>query len=164
MKVLVIDDTPKHQHSAIETLTSHDVTVAKSYNEAIDLLIPKNNFEAVLTDLMMPMSERTICDEEYYCAEEIAYGFVLALRAAAADAKYIAVVTDKNHHMDALSAALDRIGGFDKDGKEKWNCNWAYHLNPIFTINNAKAFFVHAPLIEDTRAKNWGEILKNLTQ
>ena len=163
MKVLVIDDKVQHQESARTILAQdgHEAIVVGSYDEAIDILVPGNGFDAVLSDMMMPMSPRDLGRGIYDSNKQMPYGFVLALRAAAAGAKYVAVVTDTNHHADPISAALDRIGGFEGD-KEAWNCAWEDGaLEPRFEINSAKAFFIHAPLVNG--AKDWGRVLAALT-
>lgn len=100
------------------------------------ILLP---FEAVLVDMMMPMSRRTLISEAYKPGEQVPYGFILALRAALCGAKFVAMVTDTNHHRGAMSAALDHLGG-------------AYYCSgfkPNFAINGARVVFVHAPFVED---------------
>lgn len=96
-------------------------------------------YDVVLVDMMMPVARKTALGSGIHpYGEEVPYGFVLALRAALRGAKYVAMVTDTNHHKGAMSAALDYIG----DGY--------YHtMAPNFTINGAKCMFVHAPFVED---------------
>lgn len=97
-------------------------------------------FEAVLVDMMMPMSfeklgPSAVCTR----GEQVPYGFVLALKAAERGAKFVAMVTDTNHHNSPMSAALDYLGdAYYRDG-----------FKPNFEINGARVMFVHAPFVED---------------
>lgn len=108
-------------------------------------------FDVVLTDMMMPMGDwetlRGACDP----SQQVPYGFVLALRAAKRGAKFVAMVTDTNHHKGAMSAAIDHIGAPYYSGRED-----------DFQINGAKVRFVHAPFCEDKISKNWGLVLADL--
>ena len=40
LKILVIDDSPIHQQAARQTLGDHNVTVATSYEEGFQILMP----------------------------------------------------------------------------------------------------------------------------
>ena len=92
-------------------------------------------YEAVLIDLMMPMSRQTLGPGHYRHGEQVPYGLILALRAAERGAKFVAVVTDTNHHQGAMSAALDQLGG----------CYYQAGAKPNFVINGAQCLFVHTP-------------------
>lgn len=132
MKILVIDDSEKNQKSAEETLIGHELTIAKSFGEAMKAL-SDSTFDAVLTDMMMPMDRhKAIGDDRLFKPEEqVAYGFVIALKAVSCGAKFVAMATDLNHHNDALSASLDEIP-----------------YEP-FSINGAKVRFYHSPMLLD---------------
>jgi len=110
----------------------------KAHSEAEKASVIPFPFETVLVDMMMPMSRRTLASDAYNWGEEVPYGFVLALRAALRGARFIAVVTDTNHHKGAMSAALDHLG-------------FAYYrsMRPNFTINGAKCLFIHTPFVKD---------------
>lgn len=110
-------------------------------------------FGAVLVDMMMPMSRETLAPGVFNPGEQVPYGFVLALRACQIGAKYVAVVTDTNHHQGAMSAALDKLGSAYYHGTE-----------PVFEINGAKVLFVHAPFVPegDGGVKDWGRVLRHL--
>ena len=106
---------------------AHDDAEAKSM-----IPIP---FEAVLTDMMMPMSKGGLVPRVFDPIEQVPYGFILALKAALCGAKYVAMVTDTNHHEGAMSAAIDYLGG-------------AYYrdsFKPNFVVNGARVMFVHTP-------------------
>ena len=143
MKILVIEDKELHQASARETLAGHDLTIVSSYDAAVKLLGSKFDFEAVLSDLMMPMSRTTLADGVFNPKEQVPYGFILVLMAAAGGVKYGAVVTDTIHHQGPLSAALDHLApGY-------WNDEYSVKLIKNFVINGAKAIFVHTPFVNE---------------
>ena len=128
MKVLVIDDTKRHRVSAAQIFTGpeYELTIASSYDEAVKLLeveysgggIDKNGFaikkkelpywDAVLCDLLMPASGEC-CASCSLVGVEMPVGWSLALVAARRGAKFVAVVTDKDHHQHPASAMLDRL-------------------------------------------------------
>ncbi len=144
MKILVVEDKEMHQNSARETLSGHEVTIIDTFTTAMEKM-DKNNYDAVLTDMMLPMSNsnRLLTEESFKKEDEVPYGFIIALKAAACEAKYVAVVTDANHHHDAMSAALHYIGlpyGYGTFGGEK---------QQIFHVNGARVTFAHAPLVTD---------------
>ncbi len=100
-------------------------------------------FDVVLTDMMMPMSSRTLSPDAYRYGEQVPYGFVIALRATLCGAKFVAMVTDTNHHKGAMSAAIDHLGS-------------AYYNNgfvPNFEINGARVMFIHAPFLTEILGK-----------
>ncbi len=145
MKVLVIEDKLMHQNSARETLAGHDLTVVDSFAKAIEVLT-KEKFEAVLTDMNLPMSKMALHDEAFNPSEQVSYGFVLALLAAKHGAKYIAMLTDTNHHKGAMSAAIDCIA----PTYYEWGEGGMHAGKPtVFHINDATAVFVHTPFLED---------------
>lgn len=166
MKILVIEDKAIHQQSARETLQGHDVKIVTSFDAAMkelevtyDETRPLNEkvenplpYEAVLTDMMMPMSRSTLSPESYKHGEQVPYGFAIALRAALRGAKFVAMVTDTNHHMGAMSAALDHLG----------DMYYQRSFKPNFSINGATCMFVHTPFTEGG-SKDWGQVLKDLT-
>lgn len=152
MRILVIEDNQYHQNSAIETLAGHDLTIAESFDKANELMAGRNfNYEVVLTDMMMPMSALTIAPELFDPEEQVPYGFVIALKAVLRGAKYVAMVTDLNHHRAAISGALDDI-----------DAAFAYGVvTPNFEINGARVMFIHSPFTPE-RCKDWGKVLDDL--
>lgn len=150
MKILVIDDSPLHHASARQTLGGHEVTIASTYDEAHRLLNgvtegftheSGQSFEAVLSDLLMPASEMTMGPEgEKYVGQEMPVGFALSLMAALNGAKYVAVVTDTNHHDHPASAMLDAFAS---------RCPHEHGTvgrPPRFVINEAKVGYYHSPM------------------
>ncbi|MBI2889035.1 MAG: hypothetical protein HYY10_03890 [Candidatus Liptonbacteria bacterium] len=122
----------------------------KLRNELNERASQQPDFEVVLADMMMPMSREGAASSTYQRGVEVPYGFVLVLVAARMGAKYIAMVTDTNHHHSAMSASLDHLGSCYYKGDEE-----------PFEINGAKCLFLHAPFIEDA-AKDWGRVLRHL--
>ncbi|QQS15762.1 MAG: hypothetical protein IPK84_00120 [Candidatus Moraniibacteriota bacterium] len=182
MRILVIEDKQSHRESAKETLSAHELTIVKSFDEAMELMsqkIDKDNvqrllveagfptmpdskdkerwsaywkahdeagamsvipfpFEVVLTDMMMPMSRKTLAPGVFNSGEQVPYGFIIALKATLCGAKFVAMVTETNHHQGAMSAAIDHIG------------DAYYHgFKPNFVVNGARVMFVHTPFVED---------------
>lgn len=87
-------------------------------------------FDAVLSDLMLPASEKTLGPKGYqHIGKEMPLGTFLLLLAMRARVKKVGLVTDTNHHDHPASAAVDafgcgRDGAFDV-GDTKVVC-WNY--------------------------------------
>ena len=65
-------------------------------------------WDVVLTDLLMPAGPMKQAGSGcQYVGQEMAVGWALALTAARTGVKYVAVVTDTNHHYHPASAMLD---------------------------------------------------------
>lgn len=101
-------------------------------------------FDVVLTDMMMPVREGDGAFGKRFAPNEQApYGFVIALRAALRGVRFVALVTDTNHHLGAMSAALDFLGD---------HC-YGDEFKPNFEINGARVMFVHAPFYPEVLGK-----------
>lgn len=113
----------------------------KIYFEAETKSIVPFSFDVVLTDMMMPVSY----EFSQSCAlgacnpkEQVPYGFVIALKAALCGAKFVAMLTDTNHHKSAMSGALNHLG----------NPYYDYYktgAKPNLVINGARVMFLHTP-------------------
>lgn len=69
-------------------------------------------WDAVLCDLLMPAGRNAQGGEGLkYVGQEMPIGWSLAITAALRGAKYVAVVTDMNHHHHPASAMLDTMDG-----------------------------------------------------
>src|SRR3989344_159126 len=109
MKILVIDDTEMNRKSAEMAFLDHELTVVDSYDAAVEVL-EKNNYDVVLSDLLMPASHNMLGPEGMkYAGELMPVGFALALFAARQGTKYVAVVTATSHHDHPASAMLDLL-------------------------------------------------------
>lgn len=115
LKILVIDDSPVHQEAARKQLDEkYDLTVVGSYDEGRILLgytdrwsrTDKHDFDVVLADLLMPASYAE-GNGGKGGGEEMPVGIFLALLAAKNGARYVAMLTDSDHHSHPASACLD---------------------------------------------------------
>ena len=104
-------------------------------------LCPRPSFDIVLSDLLMPASGMTMGDKGMkYVGQEMPVGFALALMAAIHGARYIAVVTDTNHHDHPASAMLDPFAS---------RCPHEHNTAGVpvrFVINGAKVGYYHSPM------------------
>lgn len=142
-KILVIEDTAKHQKSAQALLKGHYLTIATGYDEAMEIM-GKEKFEVVLSDLYLPMSPKTLSEKAFEIGKPTNYGILLVLEAARRGTKLIAVATDLGHHDDPFAAAFDHFSKF------AWN------------IDGAKVKLLHAPMIQmdGESVKDWAKVLK----
>lgn len=101
--------------------------------------IIRPQFDVVLADLMMPMSNRALMPDVYNPKEQVPYGFVTALLAAKHGVKHVAVITDTNHHHGPMSAALDLFEEHTLEGR-------TYHR---FTTNGSTCMYMHAMFLND---------------
>lgn len=140
LRILVIDDTPKHIANAKKGLAGHHLTVATGYQMAMEILA-KGSFDVVLTDLHLPMSSKTLGDS-FRLGALVPYGLLLMVEAAMQGSKHVAVVTDLSHHADAFSAAFDHFS------------------QRAIKIEGAKCQMLHAKVTAE--GKDWAEALERL--
>lgn len=128
-------------------------TYRRALRQAEEMSAPPLGFDAVLTDADLPMCPEMLLPRYYQPEELVPYGYIVALKAAQRGAKFVAVVNDTPDTDGAMSAALAYVAGgrHFEDGAA-----------PVFSINNAKCVFTHAPLT-DGGAKDWGRVLTDLT-
>ncbi len=159
MKILLIDDTTENliagKKAIEEIFADSTVDTCDNFTDAMKLIIPDSGYDAVLTDLNMPVVECTgwgsFLRGAFKSDEIIPYGFIIALRAALMGAKHVAIVTDGGHHSSAINAAIEYLGM--GNGNSKMN-----HVKPHsalmvaedetksnFTINRAKFVIVDSP-------------------
>ena len=143
LRILVIDDTPKHIASAREDFVGTKLATATGYEEAMRMLEARE-FDAVLTDLHLSMSS-SMLGNNFRLGALVPYGILLMIEAARCGAKYVAVVTDLSHHDDPFSAAFDHYSRF-----------------PV-KIEGAKVAMMHSPMNADG-SKDWATALKLLTE
>lgn len=143
-KVLIVEDTFKHQRSVSELLGEYDFTIATGYDDAMELL-GSFRYDIVLTDMEMPMSTRL---SAYILGKLVPYGLLIEKEAARQGVKYIGVVTDLDHHTDPFALAFDHLSRYS------------------YEVNGAKVMYMHAPMTEldGERVKDWKTALERLTQ
>lgn len=135
MKILVFDDKEINRQAAIAQLgKDHDLTVVGTYNEAKESLRPEIDrkkmyefleqgksyaeavkmssgearFHAVLTDLLVPASDRAQGNEgKKFVGQEMPLGLFIALLAAKYGVKIVGLLTDANHHNHPSSACIN---------------------------------------------------------
>ncbi len=142
LSILVVDDNNLNIKSALEGLAGERLTTATGYQEALRIMGEKK-FDVVLTDLHLPMSSQTLSDEAFKLGELVPYGILLMIEAARNGAKFVAVVTDLNHHSDPFSAAFDHYSQFS------------------YKIEGAKVKMLHAGINVDG-SKDWNNALKRV--
>ncbi len=128
MKILVIDDNPKHLGAAKAQLADHDVTAVSSYDEAMQAMFVigehlesiqsvRQQYDVVLCDLLMPASAALLGNRGMsYAGQEMPVGIFLVLYAAIKNgAKCIGLLTDSNHHAHPASACLDAFNASEAE-------------------------------------------------
>lgn len=118
-------DKGKFERLAKESKERGEEWCGKTWRDAMDACkLPY--WDVVLSDLLMPAGKNTQGGKGLqYVGVEMPVGWALAIDAALAGAKFVAVVTETDHHSHPASAMLDRMG------------------NSILDLNGAKALFTN---------------------
>ena len=154
MKILVIDDSNVHREAAQQQLGDHALVVVGTYDEGCEILCGRGDFQlgffdAVLVDLLMPPSRRQQSAYKEY--QEMPVGIFLALLAAKAGAKYVAVFTDSDHHSHPASTCFD---DFNPDGERR---------PTAFKVENAKVILTNnRSWVRRGGEKRWHQVLDYL--
>lgn len=130
------------------------------------------DFDAVLTDLMVPASKQAQGSDRLV-GQEMPLGTTIALLAISQGIKKVAVVTDMNHHSHPASAAFDCFRESCCAGDLKLVCT--NHVSLAWldekTMEAIDEKFLNTPEGKEkypgdwsgrsglTRGKNWGQIL-----
>lgn len=150
MRILVVEDKELYRASARKTLVGHEVTIVGFFDEAMELLPLRDEgeepeaatyvpaFDAVLIDMMMPMIQKKTFPGPFQPCVAVPYGFIIALRAALCDVKYVAMVT------------VGEAAGY----------GWPSSKT---VIDGAKVALTHAPFMEVGNSYDWGLVLRDLT-
>ena len=134
------------------------------------------NFDAVLTDLLVPASRQAQGSAgETLVGKEMPVGIFIGLMAAVrARAKYVAVFTDSDHHSHPASACFDV---FNHEGGESAPTafmvegskvllsntrNWVEQFDPQ-NLSKALEYKEYSERTDTVRAKNWRKLLAYLT-
>lgn len=111
MKILVIDDAEHNCASALMTLADHDVTVIDSVSEAFKVLDGRRvHFDAVLTDLMMPVGlfRGAMSKSAVPPSVGVPAGLVFAIKASNLGIRTV-ICSDSNHRLDWVCSLLDLL-------------------------------------------------------
>jgi len=148
-----------------------------AYDEATKLATVYPAFDAVLSDLLVPASRKTLGPASLHMAgQEMPLGTIIALLAMTAGVKMVAVVTDTNHHNHPASAALDHfpekpaagcnvfctnraLGSFDAETWEKVG-------RQLLESDEGKLKYPRQPDYSYrglVHAKDWASVLASLT-
>ena len=143
MKILVIDDNVINQDSARQTLIGHDVNVVGTHEDAHEVLVKSEPYDAVLCDLLMPAGRMAQGPNgKKYVGQEMPVGFGLALLAVLRGAKLVLVATATNHHDHPAAAMFDHF-------RDKGKClerqkGWAIPAPHRFSIDGTRVAYFHA--------------------
>ena len=121
MKILVIEDNKVHIDAATKQLTGHEITVVKSWKDMLglsDFILSREEHIKFFKGHDMVFTDINISGISDYNGETLnrdlkAYppmGLWVILRAIEFEIKYIASLTDSNHHTDALTKSLNNFG------------------------------------------------------
>jgi CheY-like chemotaxis protein len=143
MNILVVDDKPENIEAAKILLgNDHNLRLAKDYYQAIEQL-QNGKLDALLTDMMFPLGSPGIYNpptEDNY--EERPLGYAVALYASRPHIAVprIALLTDLNHHSNAIGATFDEFVSEANYGADP--SEFGYQLvgnsRPVFNVNNSR--------------------------
>jgi len=140
MKILVVDDNFNNLIAAEDQLgQNHELVTVLTYGQAV-ALIKEQEWDVVMTDLMMPVEE--LGDMAYpanFEGQEMPYGLILALLAQQMEVPNIFIVTMADHHEHPIAWALDQVEGGNLIQVYGNNC-------PVVKMNGE-------------RVKNWAAVL-----
>lgn len=146
MKILLVDDSPKHRKAGVEQLEAlgHEVTALSSYTEAQEVVQQGGRFDVALLDLLMPSEPMTLGGQGLaHLGKPIDVGYSLSIKLALLGVSRIAVATDTNHHHHPASAIMD------------------WFRDRAFQVNEATVAWMHAPMTEEG-VKDWSKVLDTL--
>jgi len=158
MKILVIDDSVKNQEAAKRQLADHELTVVGSYDEGAQEVgfRSRNQYDAVLVDLLMPPSKFWMeClgggnARAFDGKNDMPIGIFLALLAALnGGVKYVGMLTDMNHHQHPAAACVNNLNGGQ----------WGEGEPRPHMIGNAKVVFSNNRSWIVNGEKDWAALL-----
>jgi CheY-like chemotaxis protein len=138
LDILVVEDKGDHQESAKILLgAQHNLRLVENYADALKAL--KNGRpDVLLTDMMFPLGEGPTKDTY----SEAPLGYALALYASRPHIAVprIAMITDCNHHSNAISATFDDFQIYQSEGcnpPERRVKDESEGSRPLFKINDS---------------------------
>lgn len=112
VRILVADDRQENLNRAKEQFTGKNVklTCCPIFSAAADLL-SRNEYDILLTDLMMIGESGGISEKNAEIGKEVPYGLILAILAKNKGVKHVVILTDISHHSGPIAWAMDRLLG-----------------------------------------------------
>jgi CheY-like chemotaxis protein len=166
-KILVCEDNEANIEAAKTQLAEHDVFVARTLTEAMGFLgnqaaedVPyyakgiavKGDIDVLLTD--MHMSGGSIPCLYELGPETAGVGVLIALRAAVVGIRHVGLMSDANHHQDAMTAGIDMVSG-----------TW-FTTERSLRVNDSVVVITMAEMVFDNLqreyVKNWHLLLEGL--
>lgn len=163
MNILLIEDNPVHIEAAKQDLVDHNLTIYTSWKNLLSFYYvpavltsdyiykPEEHkkalleYDMILTDINFP----GMLDMDG--SEPLApLGLIMVIRAAEAGVKYIAAISDKNHHADAIAKGLDLWMAYNKP--------FQIGSSTIAILGDGKFMKGHY----QDRVKDWAGVLKFL--
>ncbi len=167
-KILVVEDTFKHQEAARALLEGHDLTIVDCFEAACDALGGEGSRESIsrlatpydvlLTDLFYTQGpEARMVGDHAAASEQQPFGIFLVQIAARLGVPYIGVVTDMDHHKHPLAYAFD----FLKDVDYEQEIYGAVHQ---FSVDRSRVMYFDIRDLEDVYAfEHEGEVEHHLS-
>ena len=106
LNILVVEDKEENILAAQHYLSAHVVTPARTFYDAVSHLRRKeNSYDVLLSDMFFSYGNH--CTSSSGSFSEAPLGYATALYAARVGVPLIAIVTDCNHHSNAIAASFD---------------------------------------------------------
>ena len=170
MNILIVEDNPRHQKAAVDQLKNdHNVYVVEDWpsaRKAIEDFKP----EVVFSDLKLPSTNETLSDgaiKKYPQGTLVELGFSIILYASQYPfVKYMAILTDGDHHDDPITASIDYVGRelhvYFKDPNSYLRIS-KNKPKPTLEINGKRVIVSFAPMLgeygTESYVKDWGKVL-----
>lgn len=174
LNILICEDKAENIQAAREQLAGHNISTASTLIEAMMVLgnktledipsyggsfleanlpIPqyKGGIDVVLTDMYMPGGH--VKGLYSFDGQLAPVGVMIALRAASLGVKWVGLMSDSNHHNDAMTCGIDMLNG-----------TWFSTERPL-TINHSKVVFTTAKMVGVSGGgyvKDWRMLLDGL--
>jgi response regulator RpfG family c-di-GMP phosphodiesterase len=138
VKILVVDDKAINLNSAKEQFQNKNVetTYCPLFSVAVDLL-KRNQYDVVLTDLMLPGESNGISQTNPEIGVEVPYGLVLAIFAKKIGISHVAILTDISHHSGPIAWAMDILLGKSEFISCFSNKRWLEAAEKFVAITNS---------------------------
>lgn len=138
-KILVVDDLATNLNNAKVQFQNKNVelTCCPLFSVAADLL-KSNEYDILLTDLMLPGESHGISDTNPEIGVEVPYGLVLSILAKKIGVSHVAILTDINHHSGPIANAMDTLLGESEFISCFSNKEWLVAAEKFVTLVDTK--------------------------